>query len=172
MNEIVIDAKTFREMPYHSTKVSVDRTKGEIDGLLYEYEVENKAWITQGDNETLIFDLTVKVGNRQQKLAFKFQPTMIRVNYKRKPNQLEKETSWRLFYWYLKNKLAAIKYGLVSVESELMSNIIVSGELTDARTMGDSMSDIIEMGRLDHIDKIALEDQREKKEIEAEYKTQ
>lgn len=170
MPEIVIDSKEFRQMPYHTTNVSVGKSKGDIDGLLYDYGVENKAWITQDGNETLIFQLTVQVGNVERKLAFKFQPTMIRVNYPKKPNQIERETSWRLFYWHLKSKLEAIKYGLVSVEKELMSNIIYSGQLTDSRTVGDALTDIIQLGRLEHIDKVALEDKRETKHVEAQYR--
>jgi hypothetical protein len=170
MSEIVLDGKEFRKMPYYSTKVSVGRTKGEIDGLLYDHGVENKAWITQDGKETLIFELTVQVGNVERKLAFKFQPTMIRVNYPRKPNTVERETSWRLFYWHLKTKLEAIKYGLVSVERELMSNIIYSGQLTDSRTVGDALTDIIQLGRLEHIDQVALEDKRDPRHVEAKYR--
>lgn len=172
MNELVIDSKEFRQMPYYSTKVSCGKTKGEIDGLLYDYGVENKAWITQDGNETLIFELSVQVGNVERKLAFKFQPTMIRVKYPKKGNILERETSWRLFYWHLKSKLEAIKYGLVSVEKELMSNIIYSGQLTDSRTVGDAMSDIIQMGRLEHLDRMALEDKRPPRKVEADYEVE
>lgn len=172
MRELLLSNKEFRQMPYYSTSVSVGKTKGEIDGLLYDYGVENKAWITQDGTETLIFELTVQVGNMERKLAFKFQPTMIRVKYKRKPAMLQRETSWRLFYWHIKSKLEAIQYGLVSVEHELMANIITSGQLADSRTVGDSMSELIELGRLEHLDKVALEDKRDRdpKQVPVDYR--
>jgi len=170
MSELVLTSKEFRKMPYNTTKVSVKETQIAIANLLKEYGVENKAWITEHGKETLIFQITVQVGNVERTLAFKFQPVMIRVNYPRKRKKLEEKASWRIFYWYLKSKLEAIKYGLISIERELMANIIYSGQLQDARTIGDVMTEIIQTGKLNRLNRVALEDKTIPKSIIADYK--
>lgn len=172
-SEIILDYKQFKEMPYNTTDVSVAKTKLDIEKLLTDYEVIEKAWIDTQTDSALMFTLMVEVQNTRRKLAFKFSPTMIRVNYKRKKNELKTKASWRLFYWYLKSKLEAIKYGLVSIEKELMSNVIISGNLTDNRTVGDTLSDAIAMGKLEKISQYALEDRSEesegRKKIDVDY---
>lgn len=166
---IVIDQKEFREMPYNTTKVSWGRTKGQIDGLLYEYGVKNKAWVTKGEEEVLYFELDVEIRGVERKIAFKFEPTMIRVRKRNRQREtlivVEKNTSWRLFWWHLKGKLEAVKYGLVSMEEELMSNIIHRLPDGSETTLGQSLKGIIVEDRLDTL---ALEDKRGVKIIDVE----
>ena len=53
------------------------------------------------------------------------------------------DAAWRLVYWYLKNKLDAIAYGLVTIEQELMAQIII--HLPDGETtLGQQMAKLPE----------------------------
>lgn len=171
MSEIVLTPKEFNKMPYKTTTVSKHRTKGDIDGLLYDQGIEKIQWTQLGDQTTLVFAMDVEVMGVERMLAFKFTPPRIYVN-KRKTvrgkgrvivKEHQENTSWRLFYWHLKSKLEAVKYGLASAETELMSNIIHKLPDDSESTVGETMQQIIANGRLDQL---ALEDRR--KAIEAE----
>lgn len=178
MSEIHLEPKDFAKLPYKGTIVSWRRTKGEIDGLLYDYGIDQIQWTQEGENVTLIFVMEVEVKGVMRTLAFKFEPPRIFVHKRRhvkgkgyvKQPVLMEDTSWRLFFWYLKSKLEACKYGMGTAEMELMSHIVYKlrddkGVVIGESTVGETMQEIIAKGRLDQI---AIEDKREKKAVEVE----
>jgi len=168
LREVTLDSKTFKKMPYSTTTVSWQRTKGEIDGLLYEHGIDKIQWTQEGDQIQLIFAMKVEVMNVEKLIAFKFEPVRIFAMTGRKGRRTKtemKNVAWRLFWWHLKSKLEAVKYGLSSVEVELMSNIIHKLPDGSEATVGETMQQIIAEDRLNGL---ALEDRRGAKAVEVE----
>ena len=68
--------------------------------------------------------------------------------------------------------MEAVRYGLVSMEREMLANVVYalpeSGSMRDAHTIGDAMTDIIANGKLEHLSSLALEDKRDKKVVDVE----
>ena len=168
MREIVLDAKDFKKMPYSTTDVSWQRTKGEIDGLLYDHGIDKIQWTQEGDQVRLVFAMNVEVMGFEKLIAFKFEPVRV-FTYRglkgRKTKTEMKNVAWRLFWWHLKSKLEAVKYGLSSVEVELMSNIIHKLPDGSDSTIGETMQHLIAEDRLNGL---ALEDKRSSKSVEVD----
>jgi len=160
-----------RKMPYYNTKVSCHRTKGDIDGILYEHNVKNKAWISQGEDETLVFDKTLMIGNIEKVVRFRFNIPLFYVMKNKNTRQgrvkvqsVLKDQAWRLFYWHLKSKFEAIEYGLVTLEEELLAHVIIN----ETFTLGHIMTEMIAK---DGLQQLALPEPKKEnpKEVEAEF---
>lgn len=170
LNKIVLDNKAFNEMPYANTAVSWTKTKGDIEGKLFELRekgvLRKHGWTTEGkpgeEVDTLYMVLELPISDTQVRTVnLKFQPTMIyrerwvgskKKGNKRKELKLMKNTSWRLFWWHFKTKLEAALYGLVTLENEFMANIM--HYLTDESgkpyevTMGEALLMILQEDRI------------------------
>ncbi len=187
MNKIILESKAFSEMPYSDTSVSWTRTKGDIEGKLFELRekgvLQKHGWTTEGkpgeEVETLYMVLELPISDTQiRTVNLKFQPTMIyrerwvgsiKKGNKRKKIEMMKNTSWRLFWWHFKTKLEAVLYGLVTFENEFMANIMhyltdESGEPYEV-TMGEALRMILEEDRIGSLLEYKKED---KKAIDAE----
>lgn len=156
MTKMILSNKDFQKMPYSSTTVAWTKTKGEIEGLLYELRskgiLKKHGWVTEGDADdevdTLYMELEIPISDAQLRtINLKFQPTMI---YREKKNRQRqrvmncmKDTSWRVFYWHFKSKMEAVKYGLVTLENEFMSNIMHYLEDGSEATFGEALKMIL-----------------------------
>lgn len=170
MSKIILPNKEFQKIPYSSTTVAWTKTKGEVEGILYNLRskgiLKKHGWTTEGDADdevdTLYMELEIPIGETQLRtIQLKFQPTMIyrekKDRHRRRVTVIEKNTSWRLFYWHFKSKMEAVQYGLVTLENEFMSNIM--HHLEDGRevTFGDALKMILLEDKVGTL----LEDRRE-----------
>ena len=168
MTILIVDNKALKKMPYGSTKVSWTDTRGDIEGKLLALKekgiLKKKAWLEEGDVEKLYLELDLPVSDTEKRIVtLKFEPTLIYVEtvdrYKRRSKPvLNRDVTWRLFWWHFKIKLEAVLYGLVTLEEEFMSHIV--HQLPDGRetTFGDALKTILLEGRMDHV----LEDKRDR----------
>jgi len=177
MNKIILPNKKFMKMPYASTTVAWTKTKGDIEGILFDLRskgiLKKHGWTTEGEAEdlieTLYMQLELPISDTQiRTIQLKFQPTMI---YREKKNrqrqrvtEIMRDTSWRLFWWHFKSKMEAVIYGLETLENEFMSNIMHA--LPDGRevTMGEALNMILLENKMDYL----LEGPRERKAVEIE----
>lgn len=170
---IIVSLKDFEKLPKYSTELSVGRTKGDIDGLLYDMKVKKTAWIREGDQSILLFTIEATIGGQKVDLGFKLSPTLIYVRKKvlEGGHYVEKtvpelNASWRLFYDLLQRKLVSIRYGITSVEAEFMSNIVVPISKTETATLGELM----EQGRvLPALEQRPEEPQADRTPVEVDY---
>lgn len=178
MKAVDLTPQKFRKIPGYSTKLSVGTWRGKIDGMLYDLGVKRKAWMTDEDGtELLMFELEVTIGNVTKRLAFRFEPVMIRVKKRRTGGRSpvvfepQPKASWKLFHDLMQRKIAAVSLGIVSAHHEFMPYI--SKTLPDGRegTFADFMDMVIVEGDLDQL---ALEDrgreEEKKKAIEVPYR--
>lgn len=179
MNKLILAIKDFKKMPYSDTDVHWTKTKGEIEGILFSLRdkgvLKKHGWLTEGSGddiiETLVLELEIPVSDTQTRtLQLRFQPTMIYTEHwkgsmKRGDKHLEKRvrrnTSWRLFFWIFKAKMEAVQYGLVTLQNEFMSNIILPIE-DKTITFGEALTTILQEDRLGSL----LEDRRDRKDVE------
>ena len=181
MTKNIMSSSEFNKMPYSGTDVSWTKTKGEVEGILYDLRekglLRKHAWTTEGEagNEidTLYMELEIPISDTQLRtIRLKFQPSMIYTEHwkgsvkkgtKKSYLKLRRNTSWRLFWWHFKSKMEAVQYGLTTMESEFMSNIMY--RLKDDReiTFGDALKMILKERKLE----LVLEDKRKPKSVEA-----
>ena len=172
MKSVELTMDQFKTIPGYSSKLSVARLKGMVDALLTEHGVQNKAWITKGGVDQLLFELDVEIHGVKRVLAFKFQPTMIFVKKKKGgrygPIELvEKPTaSWRVFHDLLQRTLAAARLGMMPIHHILMSFIVKSLPDGTEGTFGDFMDLVLE--RQPGLEGLQLEYKKNPKIIEAE----
>jgi hypothetical protein len=156
-------------MPYGSTKVSWTKTRGEIEGKLLELKdkgvLKKHAWVTEGDIEALYMEIAIQVSDTQIKhVTLRFMPMMIFVEKKKGnrtlPPELNRNVSWRLFWWHFKARIEAVLYGLETFEEMFMSNITY--QLPGGRgevTLGEAIPTILEQ---DSLGKLLLEEKRDR----------
>ena len=174
MKTVTLTTKEFETIPGYSTKLTVGHWKGQIDALLYDLpknkiKVLKKAWITEGEDEMLLLELEVTVGNVQRSISFKLEPVMIirKSHAKGKfENVNEEKASWKAFYMLLESKLTAARLGISELHHEFMPYI--TKQLPNGRTgtLSDVMDIAIEADRLNEIGQ--LEDRRERRVIDVE----
>jgi len=171
MREVVMTREEFKQIPGYSTRLSVARIKGMVDALLTEHGVQDKAWITRGGEDELLFQMDVEIQGVVKKIAYQFRPPIIVVKKRssKGPKRwiLEKKpaASWRIFHDLLQRTLAAAKLGIMPVHHVLMA--FITKELPDGTqgTFGDFMDLIIAK---DQLTTLGLEDKREAKVVDAE----
>jgi len=107
-------AKALRS--YAQTSVSPGQSREGIEQLLRRVGVEVWRWTTGPAVEGIEFALPrpgkADVGYR---LVIRFE------------NQAERGRMLRVLYWYLKSKIEAIEEGLVSMEQEFLSHMLMPG---------------------------------------------
>lgn len=157
MKQLVVSPKQLKQMPYSSTPVKWTKTRGEIEGKLLELKdkgiLKKHAWVTEGDNEALYMEIQIQVSDTQVKhVTLRFTPMMIYVETLKGKNRgihLNRDVSWRLFWWHFKARVEAVLYGLETFEEMFMSNITYA--LPDNRgevTLGEAIPMILESNQL------------------------
>ena len=167
MNTLIVNKKQLESMPYGKTIVKWTKTKGEIEGKLLELEekglLKKNGWVKEGDAETLYLELEILISDTEnRRVTLKFEPTLIYVDLRNRGKpMLNRDVTWRLFWWHFKARLEAVLYGLTTVEEMFMSNIV--RQLADGRevTFGDALKVILLEGRLDNV----LEDKRDRVQV-------
>lgn len=109
-----------RDMPYHDTKVSHERTKAQIETLLEKYGIEDHQWTTLQGKQTLKFIIdTVVQGKHIKKVVQIDLPEIKARKWNRGSYQLEevpKRIVYRIFFYALKSILETTQYGLFKLE--------------------------------------------------------
>lgn len=160
--------------PYQGTQVSAEKTKFQISELLKKYGVEGQRWTEYHSETVLEFILSVEVQGTQKEITIKVQPPQIleeRRLWNKNTGRTEKmkvqneAVSMRLLFHWLKSKLEAVSWGLVSAEKEFLSNIMMrlpEGETT----VGERLESMIHEGNLEK--NLLPAPKREEKVIDAE----
>ena len=172
MTTLIVDSKTLKKMPYGTTEVPWTKTRGEIEGKLLELKekglLRKKGWLSEGDVEKLYLELELPVSDTEKRIVnLKFEPTLIYVEPvdsrgRRGKPVLNRDVTWRLFWWHFKVKLESILYRLTTFEETFMANIV--RYLPDGRggtrevTFGDALKVLLMEDRLDNV----LEDKRDR----------
>lgn len=122
------------KVPYADTSISPEDTKAGIEKMLKKNGITDIQWTSTKGEEYLRFAVEATVRGVRRNIGFEIRPPLI-LSKKRVWNiKLSKyelinvpmwAQAWRLVFWYLEVKLKAIAYGLVSVEKELMAQIMV-----------------------------------------------
>ena len=170
MSEITLTKKQYDSLPYKTTKISKGKTYGEIIGLLETNGIKDYQWTRLKGVDELAFPLTIdRKGVTQQFLVKMAVPKLMypiskgRGKYAPKTVTYLEDVSWRIFWWYLKSKLEAIRFGISDEIKEFMYNIHYALPDGSMRSLGDTLIENAEQ-----LTKIgALEDKRL---VEANYK--
>lgn len=142
---------------YKSTTISPERSKADIDKMLKDFGISTRAWITKDGEDVLIFEWKVDVNGIVKNIAFELRPPEIR-EMKRVWNQKTSRTekvnvrndavAYRLLFNYIKNKLEAIRVGMVTVENEFMSHIKFALKDGTSTTLGQNFVQLMTGNRL------------------------
>jgi hypothetical protein len=131
-----------RDPPYAGTVVAPDRTLAQIQELLFEYGCEAvQTTRDQTGRVEIRFTIEVEVQGVRRKIAVRIEPPLLTVTKGKgrgKTTYSDPARSYRLLYWYLKSKLEAVSYGLVSAEREFFSQVLISLPSGDTTTVGEA----------------------------------
>lgn len=136
--------------PYRGTDVPPSQSLHQIEQLLLDYGCDAVQVTREATGRILIrFALEVEVHGVRRKLAIEIEPAMLTKNAIQGHSKItvpDAARSMRLAYWYLKSKLEAIAYGLVTAEREFFPQVVV--QLPDGRagTVGDIAEESIVKG--------------------------
>lgn len=142
---------------YKSTTISPERSKADIDKMLKDFGIATRAWITKDGDDLLIFEWKIDIEGVIKNISFELKPPEIREmkrcwNQKtcryEKVNVRNDAIAYRLLFNYIKNKLEAIRVGMVTVENEFMSQIKLSLRDGSSVTMGQSLGQLMSGNRL------------------------
>ena len=127
--------------PYQDTKVSADRTQGDITALLRKYGVSQIRWTTDFAMDQVQLDFIVEYEKEEQihRIAVRVTPPMFASTLKEKTwdpvkghwkYHITEGANWaqsmRLLYYWIKAKLEAVSFGLNSIEKEFLSDIVTT----------------------------------------------
>jgi hypothetical protein len=157
---------------YKSTTISPERSRADIDKMLKDFGIGTRAWITKDGDDVLIFEWKVDVNGVLKNIAFELRPPEIR-EMKRVWNQKTSRTekvnvrndavAYRLLFNYIKNKLEAIRVGMVTVENEFMAHIKFSLKDGTSTTLGQNFVQLMSGNRLQNA--LEYQEQREQPRI-------
>jgi len=141
-----------KKAPYAGTEVSADRTYSQIQQFLMEAGCEAVQLTRSKLGEVSIrFVIEIELAGVKRRIAVEVNPALLS---QRKRSQgrygslvttINEAATARLAYWYIKTKIEAIAFGLVSAEREFFSQILVA--LPDGRT--GTVGDMAEKSILD-----------------------
>lgn len=174
MREIILSQDDYDTLPCKGSKLTKDDTIGDIIGLLRKRGI--KKYAMDDEEETIGFEYKVKLPDMEQPMSLFVKLTVphlkryARVNprntSRNSPTELVylENESWRILWWYLKNKLDAIRFGIVDDLPEFMGNVYY--KLPDGREV--NLADAI-IANADSIAKTAqLTDESKKPVVDAE----
>lgn len=160
-------------IPYSQTTIPPERTKADIEKLLREHNIEDIQWTTYQGDATLRFLWKLEVKGVYKEIMFQFTPPIIpatkRVWTGTRTEKVQVQltaTSYRLLYWYLKNKLEAVQYGLESLEKEFLSHAVVALPNGKQVTVGERIQEVYEAVRSPAL---TYQPQSSEKTVEADY---
>lgn len=166
-----------KKSPFQNTTVDPYKTKEQIDKLLNEFGVTKTAWQIDLDQNLieLNFEAEAEINGQRRVFFFQIKPSLFESShrsYNPKTGRSEKiiapnmAASMRWLYNYVKAKLEAVAYGMITVEKEFLAQVIVSDQHGKPTTIGDALTPILESGKFP-----ALTDQsNEANVIDAEYR--
>lgn len=148
-----------RKIPFSSTSVDPYKTKGQIDKLLADFGVTKTAWQLDLDANIieLNFEAESRIGEETKTFFFKIRPALFEAehrSYNPKLGRSEKITapnlaaSMRWLHAYVKAKLEAVAYGMVTIEREFLSQVIVSDAQGRPTTIGEAIEPVLQSGTL------------------------
>jgi hypothetical protein len=133
-----------KKVPYSGTQVAAERTYSQIQQFLLDSgcEAVQVTRSAQGD-VTIRFGIEVEVGGVRRKIGIEIRPALL-AQRKRQQGRFgslvtstNESASARLAYWYIKSKIEAVAFGLVSAEREFFSQIMVALPDGGPGTVGD-----------------------------------
>lgn len=145
---------TREKLPYAGSRLSPSQSRDAIEKLLTNAGCKDLQWTMINSEYILKFALPIKIQGVDKLIGFKFLPPRIPKvvrQYNTKMYRYEKitvnddVTAFRVLFWYLKNKIIAIKTGLVSAEQELMANILLKLPSGEEATLGEKLHDSLPM---------------------------
>jgi len=133
-----------KKVPYEGTQVAAERTYSQIQQFLMDSGCE-AVQVTRGKLGVVLirFTVEVEVAGVQRKIAIEINPALLS---QRKRSQgrygtlmttVNEAATARLAFWYIKMKIEAIAFGLVSAEREFFSQIMVALPNGKTGTIGD-----------------------------------
>ena len=143
-------------IPYEHTTISMERTKADIEKLLRDNGVEDLQWTTYHGDTTLRFIWKIIIKGLEKEIAFQFTPPIIESKRRVWSNTDQKyikanvqlqNTSYRLLWHYLTEKLKAVKWGLITMEKEFLSHAVVSLPNGQVTTVGEEINKVYDTVR-------------------------
>ena len=163
-----------RHPPYANTTSDPEKTRGQIDKLLRDYGVSGVQWTTDYDHNRVMLAFTVEaeIKGVKKQIGIKIEPALFvatrrtwnpRIGRYEKVESPNWAQSFRLMFYWLKAKIEAVAYGLTTVESEFLSQVMTKLPSGETTTIGAALTSTILSGQL------ALEDKptREPRIIDA-----
>lgn len=139
--------KLNRKPPFGNTAIDPEKSRMEIDRLLQDFGAEAVQWTTDWKNSrvNLKFILETEINGVKKKVGVDINPAIFASehrSYNPKLGKSEKVVapnwaqSMRLLYWWLKSKLEAVAYGMVSAEQEFLSQVMTQLPTGERGTVG------------------------------------
>ena len=124
--KIVLTSKQLRQIPGHSTSLTVDRIRGMVAGLLTEADLDY-ALVKKGGSDQIMIEMVLPTDELDTKrvIHFKLEVPMIYAKRKRGSDKYMEAASWRFFHDYLERRLAAVKLGITDLVEEFSANIVM-----------------------------------------------
>jgi hypothetical protein len=133
-----------KKPPYLDTSVNADRTYAEIQRMLLDAGCEGVQVTRTAIGEvTIRFGLEVEVQGVRKRIGCELRPALLAQRkrqhgtYGSLVTTTNEAATARLAWWYLKSKIEAVQYGLVSAEREFFSQILVALPEGGTGTIGD-----------------------------------
>ncbi len=136
--------------PYGNTSINASTTVHEINSLLLSAGAKDIYWIFPPKDGVVQLSFTaISANNKQFTIQLTPKPIVMTKNVwdtsegcNRKVTVRNWKQTLRLMYWFLKSKIEAIEYGLVTVEQEFLGDILLSlpsydGNHLESKTVGE-----------------------------------
>lgn len=148
-----------KKPPYAGTQVDAYNSQVKITKLLESFGIEGVQWTTlfrEGKVE-LRFPIETEIDGVKKNFMVKLQPPSLKEKHRtydpvKGRHVVEEAPNWsqsmRLLYWYVKSKIEAIAYGLVSAEEEFLSDIVYALPDGQESTIGKIITKKVVEGRL------------------------
>jgi len=143
---------------YADTKVAPEKSRAEIEALLKQHGIKDIQWTTLQGQTSLKFLHRVTVKGVEKVIGFELQPPAITKRVRQWNTRLyryefihvqNEPQAYRLLFWYLKNLLLAVEYGMTTVEKVLMQHIIVALPSGEQTTIGENLERALERTNLE-----------------------
>jgi hypothetical protein len=137
-----------KDAPYSKTTVPWDRTEIAIKRLLEDYGAVGIQWTLYRGKNTLRFIVEKKVKGVLKEIHAAVQPPAVETMDRKGNPKRNKNQEYRMLYYWLKSKLEAIKWGMVSFEDEFLSKILYIGKDGRETTIGEVILPMIAEDKL------------------------
>jgi hypothetical protein len=151
-----------KKPPYATTKVDPERTQMEINKLLAAYGITRYQWDTDFAKNQVHLNLEVEaeINGVKKGIAISISPPTFAAKRKTWNPKTGYQTVWapnwsqsyRLLYNWLKVKIESVAYGMTTIESEFLSQVLMKLPSGETRTVYEILQGSIATGQ------IALED--------------